>query len=68
MGPFFSFFLFSFFPAPERIHRSENHCHFIALCFTSKCGFLKDLGEKKKGTMGLLNNLNMTIFKLNTRK
>jgi hypothetical protein len=38
MGPFF-FFLF---PAPERIHGSENHCHFIALCFTSKCALIKD--------------------------
>lgn len=61
MGPFF------FFPTPERIHGSENHCHFIALCFTSKCGFLKYL-KKKGGMMGPLNNSNMTIFQLNTRK
>jgi hypothetical protein len=49
------FFLFSFFNyliiyfhAPERIHGSENHCHFIALCFTSKCGFKKDLRKLKR--------------------
>jgi hypothetical protein len=43
------FLFFSLFCRPRTHPRNnENHCHFIALCFTSKCGFLKDLRKKRR--------------------